>query len=419
MVMTLFLSGCEDGDQTTVGGDGNIERQSQCWQTKIIQIVLSKVDDILETSSNNVVSGGASVIALGFSVWMAFRLLKILPSFKEENLGEILTEIGQKLFLCGFCAYIISDPQEILNAIQLFLVPIYNTILELGAKALDATKNVTVIDLGVMGQVKFAGSWDGSSCSTDTMLQSSAIKNSIVPMASCLSCTISERLNAGVHIAIKVMTTGNLAAILVGLVILAIFTAAKFGFVFFVVDALFRINFAVVLLPVLIMGIPFAYTRKWSKHGILMFLNSAGVLMFIGVLVSITVGALEYILQTLAASGKFEDDSNITGLGPVLLSLFLIATLLINIPGFGVALANKFIGGGNGQEFLKKISKFVFDTAKRAGAKVLSAVTQGATEKLTNALEKYEVTREAKQSLKNAKQRISDKLNDMAGYNED
>ena len=73
-------------------------------------------------------------------------------------------------------------------------------------------------------------------------------------------------------------------------------------------------------------------------------------MLFLGILVSLSVGSLEYILETFAQNDAFTE-ANLVGQGPVLLSLLLIATLLINIPGMGVALADKFIGGGRGLEF--------------------------------------------------------------------
>ena len=205
---------------------------------------------------------------------------------------------------------------------------------------------------------------------------------------------------------------------LVGIIIMLILTAAKYGFVFFIVDSLFRLNFAAFLFPLLIMGVPFSYTRKWSKFGLEMFLNSSGIMLFLGILVSLSVGSLEYILETFAQNDAFTE-ANLVGQGPVLLSLLLIATLLINIPGMGVALADKFIGGGRGLEFQKQVSKFVVNTAKRAGAAILGGITAGATKTITTTLEKYEGTREALDSIKQVKNKVNDKLNTMAGYNDD
>ena len=236
-------------------------------------------------------------------------------------------------------------------------------------------------------------------------------------MASCLACQINDRLNAGVRLGIELIAMLELDSILVGLTMLLIFTCAKFGFIFFLVDALFRMNFAALLFPLLIMGVPFNYTRKWSKHGFLMFLNSSGIMLFIGILICIAIGALETTLGNFEASHSF-DSTKVSNPGPVMLSLLLISFLLINIPGLGVVMADKFIGGGRGLEFQKQVTQFVMNTAKRAGAAILAGVSGGATSTITTTMEKYEKSREALDSIKQAKSKTSSAINSLAGYNE-
>lgn len=104
-------------------------------------------------ASGKVANGGSTIVMFGFAIWMAFRMLKILPSFKEENLGEIWTEIGQKLFLCAFCAWCVSDSGMISWTLKTFVVPIYNAILELGAQILGQVKPSKTITLGDFGDV--------------------------------------------------------------------------------------------------------------------------------------------------------------------------------------------------------------------------------------------------------------------------
>ena len=93
--------------------------------------------------------------------------------------------------------------------------------------------------------------------------------------------------------------------------------------------------------------------------------------------------------------------------------------MLLNIPGLGVTLADKFVGGGGDLDFQKKISKFVMRAAKKIAATVLSAITEEATQSLTDALEKYDFYRDKIDTIKQVKTNITDKLNKIAGYNDD
>ncbi len=414
IAIIMLLAACKDDDDLSSGKDTNYEEQAACWQAKIIDIVLGQIDNLFKAGSAKVADGGAVIIMLGFSIWMAFKLLKVLPSFKEENLGEVWTEIGHKLFLCAFCAWAVSDGGMISWTLNTFVIPIYNAILELGSAILGNIKSGGSVNLGIFGTVTFNTSY--TSCEVQE-LNADSLQSSIQPMASCLACQINDRLNAGIRLGIELIALLELDSILVGLTMLLIFTCAKFGFIFFLVDALFRMNFAALLFPLLIMGVPFNYTRKWSKHGFLMFLNSSGIMLFIGILICIAIGALETTLGNFEGSGAYEN-KNLSNPGPVMLSLLLISFLLINIPGLGVVMADKFIGGGRGLEFQKQVTQFVMNTAKRAGAAILAGVSGGATSTITTTMEKYEKSREALDSIKQAKSKTSSAINSLAGYNE-
>ncbi len=413
----FLLSGCENSDNAS-GENENYEQQASCWQAAIIKYVIKQTDTLFSKAKELVIGGeaGAAIICISFSIWMALRLLKILPSFKEHNLGEIWTEIAQKLFLCAFCAFILLAGEHLNFAMNTFLFPVYNTIVELGANILSFKGDS--IDLGDYGEITFKSEFNVCQMSGD--LQASSISDGIGPMSECMVCAIKDRLNIGVKIGIAMISTGGIGSILTGLTVLLLFTGAKLFFVLFLMDGLFRLNFAVFLLPLLVMAIPYAYTRKWIAHCFKMFINSSGVMLFMGLLISVSINAIIFVIQNSqnAAGGGFTADE-VAGRGPVLLSILLIATLLINIPGIAVALADKFIGGGGGLEFQKKISKFVFTVARRIAAAVTSYYTGGTTNQINEGLEKYETIRNIKDRIKTTKEAFNHKINSLAGYNDD
>lgn len=409
-VMVFVLSGCETDGDDSLGEDQNYNANATCWQTKIVNAVLSIIDVLYKTSANKVTEGGPAVICICFAIWMSFKILKTLPSFKEENLGEVWTEIGQKLFICIFCAWIVYTTGNIDWSLQTFLIPVYNTIAELGLQVLSSLQLADSSDLGEYGKVVYPTVNYGQ-CKVN-VVDMNSLKTALATPINCLACAVSDRLNSGVKIGVALISSGNIGAIFIGLLVVVLFTIVKFCFIFVLVDGLFRLNFAAFLLPVLILAIPFNYTRKWSKHVFLMFLNSSGIMLFITLLISISIGALQNIMNTL---GPQLDEGNVEGGGPMLLAILLISVLLVNIPDFGISLADKFIGGGGGVEFQKKVSKFVIRNIKKAGYKVLSIVSEGATTKFTDTLEKYQATREAVDSAR----QIKKKIDSFAGKNDD
>lgn len=417
LIMPLFLSGCENDNDTSLGQEGNYEGQSSCWQTKITNAVTAIVDTLYRDSADAVANGGSNVILIAFAIWMAFRLLRVLGSFKEESLGEVWTEILQKLFLCSVCAYFVSQAHLIDEAIKLLVVPIYVTILELATRMLEIDGGGGVASLGDFGEIDFTR--NVLACPTDVNVEPGHFQNDLSIISNCVICRISSRLNSGIRIAVTLVSSLKIGAILVGIVMASLFTAAKFFFVLYIVDSLFRLNFAAFLLPVLIVGVPFKYTRKWSKHGLLMFLNSSGIMMFMGLLVSITVLSLEYIVHEY--QGDFTPDG-IEGFGTGLMAMILISFLLINIPGFAVALTDKFIGGGCGLEFQQKISEFIMNSLKRLGAKAIDSITSGSTSIITTTMEKYEQTRKILDNVKqvkNSANHMVNQIHSLAGHNDD
>ena len=413
LLFVVTLSACgDDKDQMVEGRDTTYEEHAKCWQTLIVGAVTNNINKIYKKSKDLVASngdGGVALLAVAFAVWMAFKLLKILSSSKEENIGETWTEIGQKLFLVGFCATAVSSGEMVDWTLNTFLIPFYNTIMEL-ASAVMGQKPPKSYTLGIFGDITFSAQY--SHCSP-AHLTAADLENSIIPMTNCLVCQISERLNSGVRIGLSLFQFG-LKGLLAGILMILMFVIAKLFFILFIVDGLFRLNFAAYLFPLLIVGVPFSFTRKWSKHGFLMFLNSAGIMLFLGLLISISILALESILMDMIA-GNYLDEEHMSGRGPMFLALLLISTLLINIPAMGAALADKFIEGGRGMEFQEKVSQFVATNVKRLGAAALSGITAGATSSINMVAEKYEVSRKALDRVKHLK----DKASDLAGYNDE
>jgi hypothetical protein len=291
-------------------------------------------------------------------------------------------------------------------------------MLGLGVSMLSALKStLKSIDLSPFGTVNFAHG--AVTCPSGANASAGGLQGAVQPLSDCMICNINARLNGGIKIGIGLISTLSAGPIIVGLVMIVLFTLAKFGFVLYVVDSLFRVNFAAFLLPLLIAGVPFNYTRKWSKHGLLMFLNSAGCMLFIGLLIGIAVGALENIYGDLVGQNAL-DPKEVEGVaGTMLLTMVLISLLVFNIPGQGVVLSDKFVGGGGGLVFAKKVSKFIINSVKAAGAAILAGVTGGASSGVSATAEKFETSMEVLHNMKQKAHSVSRSLNSVAGRNDD
>lgn len=417
LFVVLFLSGCDEIIEPD-GKTGNFNAQANCWQTKITHAVTQVVDQLFNKGAAQATAGGVNVVLAGFAVWMAFKLLKVLASFKEESVGEVWNEIFQKMFVCAFCAYFLGAGGGVSEAMNLFVIPIYQEILNLGIEMMSVRpETLGSIELGSFGTINFTHGV--VTCPSGGNVSAGALQGAVQPLSDCMVCNINARLNGGIKIGLGLISTLSPGPIIVGLIMIILFNFTKLAFVLYVVDSLFRVNFAAYLLPLLIAGVPFRYTRKWSKHGLLMFLNSAGCMLFIGLLVGVSVGALENIFADLSGQGELEPEK-VEGIAcSMLLSMILISLLLFNIPAQGVALSDKFIKGGGGLVFAKKVSKFIINSVKIAGELILLAITEGASEGAVETANETEATMQMLQELKQKTQNISKTLNSMAGRDDD
>ena len=74
VMFVLFLTACEKDDDSSLGGEGNYAEQANCWQAKIIEIVLSQINNMFSDASGKVANGGSTIVMFGFAIWMAFRM---------------------------------------------------------------------------------------------------------------------------------------------------------------------------------------------------------------------------------------------------------------------------------------------------------------------------------------------------------
>lgn len=127
-------------------------------------------------------------------------------------------------------------------------------------------------------------------------------------MMNCMICTVNERLTLGFFLSFKVMDAPGFMSLITGLFILICFTIVKLGFIFYLVDSIFRFTMMAIILPILIMSYAFKQTSSWAKNGFLTIINSAALMMFMGIMMSMALLAMEKIITD--NSDIFNDNAN-------------------------------------------------------------------------------------------------------------
>lgn len=372
--------------EETMKNASNAHRE--CWQTGMIDLLYQNMGKIAMGMYAKVTDGALPLMMIAFALWTIFRLLKFVGSFTEDSPAEIWNEIVRKLFVCLICGLIASSTTQILWLLNTVVFPIYYAFLELGAAILNSAGDGSNFKAGstVLNffQEKLTLN-EPVMCSAPAIgkasIESLSFPDGPRTMMNCMICTVNERLTLGFFLSFKVMDAPGFMSLITGLFILICFTIVKLGFIFYLVDSIFRFTMMAIILPILVMSYAFKQTSSWAKNGFLTIINSAALMMFMGIMMSMALLAMEKIITD--NSDIFNDNAN-----EMSFSEFSIPFMCIMLVGFLISssvnlaqqVTDSLVGGNSDSLFQKRVGTFVMWT--------LNLITLGAAKKVIDASKK-------------------------------
>lgn len=372
--------------EETMKNASNAHRE--CWQTGMIDLLYQNMGKIAMGMYAKITDGALPLMMIAFALWTIFRLLKFVGSFTEDSPAEIWNEIVRKLFVCLICGLIASSTTQILWLLNTVIFPIYYAFLELGAAILNSAGDGSNFKAGstVLNffQEKLTLN-EPVMCSAPAIgkasIESLSFPDGPRTMMNCMICTVNERLTLGFFLSFKVMDAPGFMSLITGLFILICFTFVKLGFIFYLVDSIFRFTMMAIILPILVMSYAFKQTSSWAKNGFLTIINSAALMMFMGIMMSMALLAMEKIITD--NSDIFNDNAN-----EMSFSEFSIPFMCIMLVGFLISssvnlaqqVTDSLVGGNSDSLFQKRVGTFVMWT--------LNLITLGAAKKVIDASKK-------------------------------
>ena len=359
--------------------------QRECWQTGMIDLLYQNMGKIAMGMYAKITDGALPLMMIAFALWTIFRLLKFVGSFTEDSPAEIWNEIVRKLFVCLICGLIASSTTQILWLLNTVVFPIYYAFLELGAAILNSAGDGSNFKAGSTVLSFFQEKLtlnEPVMCSAPAIgkasIESLSFPDGPRTMMNCMICTVNERLTLGFFLSFKVMDAPGFMSLITGLFILICFTIVKLGFIFYLVDSIFRFTMMAIILPILIMSYAFKQTSSWAKNGFLTIINSAALMMFMGIMMSMALLAMEKIITD--NSDIFNDNAN-----EMSFSEFSIPFMCIMLVGFLISssvnlaqqVTDSLVGGNSDSLFQKRVGTFVMWT--------LNLITLGAAKRVINA----------------------------------
>lgn len=402
--VTFTLSGCSKGaaNQSDKTEEELAEEHRSCWQDKVLSLLYDTMGTVAMGTYEKITKGALSFMMVAFAIWFAFRLLNFVSSPKDASgeHAEMWSEVLKKLLICFVCGFLASSTEGLLYTLNMIVFPIYNAFLDYGGKVLEAaSKASSAPDMVEVFGEKIAPTREiicnphGASSASLTGFPSGPRD-----MMNCMICSVNERLSLGNALAYKVMQQEGFMVVIVGLLLLACFMMIKLGFVFYLVDTIFRFTMMVVILPILIMAYAFDFTKSWTKKGMTVILNSAAFMMVIAILIAMALLAVMQILADNPATFNPQGDDAeeaFKELNPAVMAMLLIAFLIKNTLSVAQKMVSSIVGGNAEAKFQKKLKALV----TMIGKGLLAWLTAGAS-KGVEAIQKIKKVQEAVEKVK-------------------
>lgn len=430
VLSTVFLlSACSSSDGGTVlPGDYDPrqagDEQRTCWQSEFLEIFYNNIGSQSEKVYKSLEKENLMhVVILGFTIWMAYQILKHIGSPTGESIGEFWNKVIKKAFLCALCGYLASSTKELYYVINTFIFPIYVTILDFTAEVLNTTakdpaaqvKSISLVS-NYGGEEVICEVYDhtfsdvGCKIGNNVKFENGKFPDAPFKLMSCMACAVSDRLNIGYDLGMRLLGMVSVSSFVAAIFLIGSFTVAKIGFVFYLVDSIFRLNMIMIILPFLVMAYPFEAIRKWSKTGFKFIICSSAIMLCLGLIVSITVLAM----QKLILEGEIANIDNYRSFSTTALSVILMGFLIVKATGLSVELSSKISGIGASAGFQKKFQQLAVTVGKIA----FTWISAGAGKVATSIIDHVETLRKARDQYNNLKSKVNaakKRLNDFAG----
>ena len=356
LAAVFLLSACStDGDIQAISPEESENAEElasageSCWQGKVLKTIYNTIGILIMDQLAKLSEGSMSVMMIAFAVWMAIRLLKFVSSVREDSPAQIWNEIIQKAFICVFCGSLAYSSGTLLYVINFFLFPIYGAFLDFGSQILALSPSVSTTITVFGADLEFSGTKLNCAITGTVSADLNGFPSGFSDSMNCMICAVVDRMRIGRNIALLAMSLDGTLAFFVGLLLWLIFYVVGFGFVFYLVDSIFRFGMMILMLPIFIMAYAFGPTRKWTKVGFENIMNSAAFMMAFSIIV-----ATEFHVENLSVAT---------------LCLLLIGFLIFGSMGVSQQLTSAIIGGRSDSQFQQNL--------KATGQMILGVITGG------------------------------------------
>ena len=368
-----------------------------CTLCPLFVLVFNTVSKVGSLSAKNFSDGIIQVIVVFFGVWLAMEVIKFVASMKTKDLKDFVQTLITKGFTIILVVTILKT--GVGNFYNIFIQPVYNTAQSMARIMFEESNNIGTHkddkkakkDKSITG-IKEIENGLPSSIGVSIVTTMTMMENRVrmtKALGSSLVCSSFQDAWIPIIPKFKYLIYGGSIWLLTMAMIIVI--------PFLMIDAVFELGVATLLMPFAVGAYAFNYTRKYCKKVWDTFLNSAMSFLFTSIVVLILLGALQTATQeNIGSMNGFDQMFVMGGSGdniyssfkeavdwrsPMFLNLvfiFLLAWAVLNMgKDFANEIASSLSPEGIGAKLGGQIGSMAQGAALKATAPLRSAAGVG------------------------------------------
>lgn len=278
-----------------------------CWPCSLVGMFIETIQTMASNMYPYVNEIAFYILGMVFLFWIAFRVLKFIGTLGYGDPGEFMTDLLVRFITVAIVAAILQAP--IVDFYRIALSPFINMTAALSGKLSEMSMTDGQTTFAEQAQKKMGLKWDDA-CKSCQLMQDPdyefpAKEGQIVVMDAqsvngllCMTCqayrqvmpmiAIGEKMNCyalstGTRIPLVSIVIPKFAHLIVGMLLVIIFSILSIIIAFYILDVILRLGFVIVLTPLFIAAWAFPSTREYSTKAWHMILFC--LLQFIGIAV--------------------------------------------------------------------------------------------------------------------------------------
>lgn len=302
----------------------NLLKKQDCWPCDITALVIESIQKMAIAAYSVVNQAALALLGGIFLMWIAISILIFFGKFGFSRISEFFTSLLNQAILVLIIAAILHAP--IVNFYRIVISPFitYTASLAISFSEIGST-SIGKGDSILTGAIKFLGitekkcsycsnmnsasdtitngqfmdsrSVNGMLCIVCTVYRQVAPMISLGQAMTCAASAVPKALNSLPAISIiSLFTTPNLPVLVIGYILIILFTLLMFIIGFYIMSAMMKLGFILIFTPLFLVAFAFKFSRQYAKQAWTLIVHSMLSLVAISIAVSLLLVGFNNLL---------------------------------------------------------------------------------------------------------------------------